>query len=103
MAWTRLGYRRTRRRRTLAQSAVFHFLAATSPLAVAVAAASLSVARKRTRTGRRETSSWFRENKASLEAADTAADRGNEGQAAANLPHDAINNGQPETAAGTDR
>ena len=70
---------------------------------VAVAAASLSVARKRTRTGRRETSSWFRENKASLEAADTAADRRNEGQAAANLPHDAINNGEPETAAGTDR
>ena len=32
-AWTRLGHRRTRRRRTSAQPAVFHFLAATSPLA----------------------------------------------------------------------
>ena len=49
------------------------------------------------------TSSWFRENEASLEAADTAHDRGNEGQAATNLPHDAINNGEPETAAGADR
>ena len=50
-----------------------------------------------------ETSSWFRENEASLEAAATAYDRGNEGQAATNLPHDAINNGEPETAAGADR
>ena len=49
------------------------------------------------------TSSWFRENEASLEAADTAHDRGNEGQAATNLPHDAINNGKAETAAGADR
>ena len=50
-----------------------------------------------------ETSSRFRENEASLEAAATAHDRGNEGQAATNLPHDAINNGKPETAAGADR
>jgi hypothetical protein len=42
-----------------------------------------------------ETSSWFRENEASLEAAATAYDRRNEGQAATNLPHDAINNGGP--------
>jgi hypothetical protein len=50
-----------------------------------------------------ETSSWFRENEASLEAAATAHDRGNERQAATNLLHDAINNGEPETAAGADR
>ena len=48
-------------------------------------------------------SSRLRENEASLEAAATAYDRGNEGQAATNLPHDAINNGEPETAAGADR
>src|ERR1700730_7625661 len=50
-----------------------------------------------------ETSSWCRENEASLETAATAHDRGNEGQAATNLLHDAINNGEPETAAGADR
>lgn len=50
-----------------------------------------------------KTSSRFRENEARLEAADTAHDRGNEGQAATDLPHDAINNGEPETAAGADR
>src|ERR1700676_4058895 len=50
-----------------------------------------------------ETSSGFRKNEASLEAAATAHDRGNEGQAATNLPHDAINNGEPKTAAGADR
>jgi hypothetical protein len=50
-----------------------------------------------------QTSSWFRENEASLEAAATAHDRGNERQAATNLLHDAINNGEPETAAGADR
>jgi hypothetical protein len=49
-----------------------------------------------------ETSNWFGENEASLKSADMAHDRGNEGQAAANLPHDAINNGEPETAAGAD-
>ena len=50
-----------------------------------------------------ETSSRFRENEASLEAAATAYDSGNEGQAATNLLHDAINNGEPETAAGANR
>jgi hypothetical protein len=50
-----------------------------------------------------EISIWFGENEASFEAADTAHDRGNEGEAATNLPHDAINNGKPETAAGPDR
>jgi hypothetical protein len=50
-----------------------------------------------------QTSSWLRENEASLEAAATAHDRGNERQAATNLLHDAINNGEPETAAGADR
>ena len=54
-----------------------------------------------TRTG--EGSSWFRKDQASLEAAATAYDRGNERQAATNLPHDAINNREPETAAGADR
>lgn len=50
-----------------------------------------------------ETSSWFGENEASLEAAATTHHRGNERQAATNLLHDAINNGEPETAAGADR
>jgi len=36
---------------------------------------------------------------ASLEAADTAHDRGDEGQAATKLLHDAINDGEPETTA----
>jgi hypothetical protein len=50
-----------------------------------------------------ETSSWFRENEASLEAAATAYDRGNECQAAADLLHDAVDNGEPKAATRADR
>jgi hypothetical protein len=53
--------------------------------------------------GAGETSRWFRKNEASLEAADTAHDRGNEGQAAANLFHDTVDDGEPETTASADR
>ena len=43
-----------------------------------------------------KTSSWFRENEARLEAADTAHDRGNERQAAADLLHDVVDNSEPK-------
>ena len=49
------------------------------------------------------TSSWFRENEARLEAADTAHDRGNERQAAADLLHDVVDNSEPKAATRADR
>jgi hypothetical protein len=55
----------------------------------------------RTRPG--ETSSWFRENEASLEAADAAHDRGTKRQAAADLLHDAVDNSEHKAAIRADR
>jgi hypothetical protein len=50
-----------------------------------------------------ETSSRFRENEARLEAAATTHDWGNECQAAADLLHDAVDNGEPKAATRADR
>jgi len=77
-------------------------LRVTDRVALPVAAAS-SPLQRTDPTGPGETSRWFRENEASLEAADTAHDRGNEGQAAAILFHDTVDDGEPETTASADR
>jgi hypothetical protein len=45
----------------------------------------------------------FWEDQTGLEAPSAALDRGNERQAAANLLHDTVNDGKPETTACADR
>jgi len=49
------------------------------------------------------TSGRFREDQPRLEAADAAHDRGNERQAAADLLHHTVDDGEPETTTGADR